>query len=110
MQMASSKMLDSNRAIMQNMGIMTNKSRICIAEDHTLLRAGICSLLASNPNLEVVDEVGDGLDLIESVKKHCPDLVIMDISMPRMRGLEAIQQIKARYPEKKILVLTMHDT
>ena len=90
---------------------MTLKYRICLAEDHTLLRAGIISLLSSNPNFDIIAEVSDGLELLAALKIDCPDLVIMDLSMPRMRGMEAIKEIKNRYAEAiKILVLTMHDT
>lgn len=86
------------------------KKRICIAEDHTILRAGLRALLASHPEVEIVAEAADGLELLSAVQKHCPDLVLMDLSMPKLHGLEAIQEIRSRHPEIKVVVLTMHDT
>lgn len=85
------------------------KKRICIAEDHAILRAGLRALLASHPDIEIVAEAADGLDLLSVIQKHHPDLVLLDLSMPRLHGLEAIQEIKQRHPQTKIVVLTMHD-
>jgi len=70
-----------------------DKKRICIAEDHTILRAGLRALLASNPEVEIVAEAADGLELLSAVQKHHPDLVLLDLSMPKLHGLEAIQEI-----------------
>lgn len=86
------------------------KKRICIAEDHTILRAGLRALLAAHPGVEIVAEAADGLELLRAVQKHHPDLVLLDLSMPRLHGLEAIHEIKQRHPQTKIVVLTMHDT
>lgn len=82
--------------------------KIVIAEDHTILREGLRALLASHPEYEVVGEAEDGREAIRSVEKHKPDLILMDLSMPRMDGLGAIQEIRRRYPETKILILTVH--
>jgi len=68
--------------------------RIVIAEDHTILREGLRSLLSSNPDLEIVGEAEDGRDAIRCVEKLKPDLVLMDLSMPKMDGLDAITEIK----------------
>lgn len=87
---------------------MAKKHRIVIVEDHTILRDGLRALLGSDPDLEVAGEAGDGLDAIKCVEKLAPDLVLMDLSMPRMHGMEAIREIKSRTPETKILVLTVH--
>ncbi len=89
---------------------MTKKHRICLAEDHTILRAGLKALLDSDPNIEVVGEASNGLELLELLHKCNPDLVILDLSMPRLRGLEAISEIRQRHPLINILVLTMHDS
>ncbi|MGA2517285.1 MAG: response regulator transcription factor [Thermodesulfobacteriota bacterium] len=87
---------------------MSEKVRIVIAEDHTILREGLRSLLSSNANFEVVGEAGDGREAIRQVKKLKPDLILSDLSMPRMNGMEAIKEIKRESPATKILVLTVH--
>ena len=87
---------------------MSAKQRIVIAEDHTILREGLRSLLSSNPDLDIVGEAQDGQEAIRCVEKLKPQLVLMDLSMPRMNGMDAIKEIKKRSPETKILVLTVH--
>jgi DNA-binding NarL/FixJ family response regulator len=87
---------------------MQGRHRIVIAEDHTILRQGLRALLASNPLFEVVGEAEDGLAAIDSVKRLSPDVVIMDLSMPRMNGMGAIKEIKRIAPGTRILVLTVH--
>jgi DNA-binding NarL/FixJ family response regulator len=84
--------------------------KIVIAEDHTILREGLRMLLSSNPAFEVVGEAQDGLEAIRSVEALKPDLILMDLSMPRMNGVGAIQEIKKQSPSTKILVLTVHKT
>jgi DNA-binding NarL/FixJ family response regulator len=88
---------------------MEGKKRIVIAEDHTILREGLRALLASQADLEVVGEAGDGREAIRCVEKLSPDLVLLDLSMPRMRGLEAIGEIKRCSPGTRVLTLTVHD-
>jgi two-component system response regulator NreC len=90
--------------------IMSDKQRIVIAEDHTILREGLRALLSSDPELEVVGEAEDGQEAIRVVEKFKPGLVLMDLSMPRMNGMDAIREIKKRSPETKVLVLTVHKT
>ncbi|MGO9375014.1 MAG: response regulator [Syntrophobacteraceae bacterium] len=89
---------------------MGERKRIVIAEDHTILREGLRMLLSSNSDFEVVGEAQDGLEAIRSVETCKPDLVLMDLSMPRMNGVGAIQEIKKQSPSTKILVLTVHKT
>ena len=89
---------------------MPERKRIVIAEDHTILREGLRMLLSSNPAFEVVGEAQDGLEAIRSVESLKPDLILMDLSMPRMNGVGAIQEIKKLNPSTKILVLTVHKT
>jgi DNA-binding NarL/FixJ family response regulator len=84
------------------------KKRIVIAEDHTILRQGLKALLRSDENLEVVGEAEDGLEAIRCVEKKNPDLLLLDLNMPRMDGISVINEIKKRHPETKIIVLTMH--
>lgn len=87
---------------------MSQKYRIVIAEDHTILREGLQSLLSSNPEFEIVGEAEDGREAIQCVKKYNPDLILTDLSMPRMNGMEAIREIKKISPKSKVLVLTVH--
>jgi DNA-binding NarL/FixJ family response regulator len=84
------------------------KFRIILVEDHRILREGLRSLLAGVPNLEVVGEAANGLEAIRAVGNLHPDLVLMDLSMPKMDGLDAIAEIKNTCPECRVLVLTVH--
>ena len=84
--------------------------RIVIAEDHTILREGLKSLLSSHSDFEVVGEAEDGREAIQCVGKQKPDLILTDLSMPRMNGMEAIREIKKVSPKTKVLVLTIHKT
>jgi len=83
---------------------------IVIAEDHTILREGVKALLSSHPDLKVVGEAADGLEAIRCVQNHNPDMILLDLSMPRMTGLDAIKEIKRVTPKIKIVVLTVHNT
>jgi DNA-binding NarL/FixJ family response regulator len=87
---------------------MTEKKRILIVEDHTLLRAGLSALLSRDADLEIVGEADNGRDAVRSVSAVSPHLVLMDLSMPGSNGIEAIHDIKKRYPEVRVLVLTLH--
>jgi DNA-binding NarL/FixJ family response regulator len=90
--------------------MMDKKQRVLIVDDHTLLRAGLRSLLAQDPNIEIVGEAADGRDAVRAVGQLTPDLVLMDLTMPGMNGIEAVTEIKRRYPEVRILVMTLHKT
>ena len=81
---------------------------IILADDHTLMREGIRGIIETVPGLKVVGEAGNGYQLLKTIKNSIPDMVILDISMPGMRGIEAAREIKARYPEVSILMLSMH--
>ncbi|MBI3562200.1 MAG: response regulator transcription factor [Gammaproteobacteria bacterium] len=87
---------------------MLSKHRILIADDHAIFRAGIKSLLESQPDIEVVGEAVDGLDTISRVNVLKPDLLISDLSMPKLNGTDGIRQIRARFAEMGIIVLTVH--
>lgn len=87
---------------------MKKHYRIVIAEDHTILREGLRALLSSDPDFEIVGEAEDGRAAIRCVETLLPDLVLMDLSMPRMNGLEAIKDIKKQIPDTKIVALTVH--
>ena len=87
---------------------MSRKRRIVIAEDHTIIREGLRALLSSDPEFEIVGEAEDGIEAIKVVERLAPNLVIMDLSMPKMNGVAAIREIKRIAPETKIVVLTVH--
>ena len=86
------------------------KKKILIVEDHTILREGLKALLTTNPDIEIAGEAGDGREALYLVEKLAPDLVMMDLSMPRMDGMQAIREIKWRWPNTKVLTLTVHKT
>jgi DNA-binding NarL/FixJ family response regulator len=81
---------------------------IVLADDHAMLREGIRRIIERIEDARITGEANDGLELLELLKKSSPNLVILDISMPNLRGLEAIREIKKTYPKVRILVLTMH--
>ncbi|HEY5998838.1 MAG TPA: response regulator transcription factor [bacterium] len=87
---------------------MTKTYTIVLADDHALLRQGLARIIQGVDDLEVIGQAGDGLALLSLLEMQMPQLVILDISMPNLRGLEAIREIKARNPETTILILTMH--
>jgi DNA-binding NarL/FixJ family response regulator len=81
---------------------------IVLADDHVMFRKGVKRIIEETPGLEVVGEANDGLELLSLLKAQLPELVLMDISMPHLRGLEATREIKKLYPRVKIILLTMH--
>jgi DNA-binding NarL/FixJ family response regulator len=83
--------------------------RVVLADDHVLMRQGVSQMLNANPDIDVVGECDDGVELIAAVLKHSPDVILMDISMPRMSGLVAIDKILSQRKDAKILVLSMHN-
>jgi DNA-binding NarL/FixJ family response regulator len=89
---------------------MAEPRKIIVAEDHKILREGLISLLAGSDEIKVVGEAEDGLEAIRRVDQVHPDLVLLDLSMPRMDGLSAIKEIKTRSPKTKILALTIHES
>lgn len=82
--------------------------KIVVADDHRIIREGICNALKSNKNFNIIGEAENGRKAISLVKKHQPDVVIMDISMPELNGIEASRQIKSDAPNTKIIALSMH--
>ena len=89
---------------------MKEKKTIVIAEDHRILREGLKALLSDSDDIQVIAEAEDGIEAVRSVEKHHPDLILLDLAMPRMDGISAIREIKSRYPETKILALTIHES
>jgi len=82
--------------------------RVLLADDHTLVRAGLRKLLESIPGMEVVGEAGEGLELLELVEQLQPQMVLMDIAMPGLNGLEATGRLVKAWPEIRVLILSMH--
>ncbi len=85
-----------------------NKIRVLIADDHAVVRSGLRQLMGDQPDLEVVGEAGDGREALEKVKTLKPDVIVLDIAMPGVSGLEAAALIREAVPSCQIVVLTMH--
>jgi DNA-binding NarL/FixJ family response regulator len=83
---------------------------VILADDHTLVRAGIRALLEKLPAVKVVGEAGDGREVLTLVKTHQPDVVLMDIAMPGLNGLEAAERMARDFPGVRIIILSMHDS
>ena len=88
---------------------MAKRYRVILADDHVLVRRGLRRILEENQDLEISGEVGDGLELLSLLNRMNPDMVILDVSMPNLRGIEAIPEIHRVQPEVKVLILTMHN-
>jgi len=86
------------------------KIRVLIVDDHALVREGLRMILEIQPDISVIAESADGNDGVEQAQKLKPDIVIMDISMPKLNGIDAASQINKSNPEIKIIILSMHDT
>jgi len=82
---------------------------IVLVDDHPLVRQGIKTIIAEKSELAVVGELQDGLELLECLKNRLPQMVILDISLPHLGGIEATRLIKSSHPEIKVLILTLHD-
>jgi DNA-binding NarL/FixJ family response regulator len=85
------------------------KIKVIVADDHTIVRKGLCAILEGETDIEVVGEAEDGREAIKKVEQFQPDVVLLDITMPILNGLEATRQLSKRFPKLKILILTMHD-
>jgi two-component system, NarL family, response regulator NreC len=85
------------------------KIRVLLADDHAILRDGLRSLLSHQEDIQVVGEAKDGAEAVAGVHELHPDVVVMDIAMPGMNGLQATRKIREQYPETRVLVLTQHE-
>jgi two-component system, NarL family, nitrate/nitrite response regulator NarL len=100
---------DNEMTIFQKADLMSAPPiRIVVVDDSPLYRETICSMLEKQPNLQVVAEAGDGAYAIQAVEKHRPDVVLMDITLPVLDGFKAIRIIRSKFPDTRIIVLTMH--
>jgi len=83
---------------------------IILADDHVLIRRGLKKIIDGDPTLKVIGDANDGLELLAMLQESCPDLILLDISMPNLRGIEAIKEAKKLCPGVKVLILTMHSS
>ena len=86
------------------------KIRVLVADDHAIIREGLGIMLGNQPDMEVVGTAANGREAVRLVDEHQPDVVVMDISMPELNGIEAIQQMLPRHPQMKVVVLSIHGT
>jgi DNA-binding NarL/FixJ family response regulator len=89
---------------------MTNKIRVLLADDQDIIRTGLTIILNHQPDLEVVGQAADGVEAIDLAKKLQPDVILMDIKMPRLNGIQATRQIMTALPRTQIIILTTYDT
>jgi DNA-binding NarL/FixJ family response regulator len=85
------------------------KTRIVLADDHAMVRRGLRLVLDAEPDMEVIGEAGDGAEAVEVALRDDPHLLILDVSMPRLTGLQAARELSKRKPELRMLMLSMHD-
>jgi DNA-binding NarL/FixJ family response regulator len=83
--------------------------RVLIADDHGIVRSGLRMLLERQADMEVVGEAGDGVEALEATQSEHPDVAVLDVSMPRMTGLQAAREVRAHSPDTRVLLLSMHE-
>ena len=91
------------------MSVESQEIRLILADDHAVVRSGTRELLEQQPDLKIVGEASDGEEAVQLAEKFQPDVMVMDVRMPRLNGIEATRRIKAEHPRIRILVLTAHD-
>ena len=91
------------------MGAKMPKTRVLLVDDHAILREGLRALLSYYDDIQVVGEAADGAESVTRAGELQPDIILMDIAMPGMNGLEATREVRTRYPETRVLILTQHE-
>lgn len=91
------------------MSAKKNQTKILLIDDHPLLRNGIAQLIAQQKDLIVCGEVDDSLKALDAIEQNNPDIVVLDITLKKMSGIEVLKHIKVRFPKVKVLILSMHD-
>src|SRR5438132_8598036 len=86
------------------------RARVLLADDHALLRTGVANIINQEPDLRVVAEAGNGVEAIEAYERHHPDVMLLDLRMPVMEGVEVVRQIRERDPRARVIILTTYDT
>ena len=81
-----------------------------LVDDHALLRTGVANIINQEPDLEVIAEAGDGIEALEAYDRHHPDVILLDLRMPRMEGVEVVRRIRERDPRALVIILTTYDT
>jgi two-component system response regulator NreC len=89
--------------------MMTKKIRVLICDDHAMFREGVKSILRSQPNMDVIGEASNGRQAVELAEKMRPDVVLMDVSMPQLKGFDAVRRVLKDWPEARVLMLTIYD-
>ena len=89
---------------------MTEKATVLLVDDHALLRTGVANIINQERDLEVVAEAGDGVEAIDAYERHHPDVILLDLRMPRMEGVEVVRRIREQDPRARVIVLTTYDT
>jgi DNA-binding NarL/FixJ family response regulator len=89
--------------------VRSGRIRVVIADDHRILRQGLIALLRVEKNIDVVGEAADGVEAVELARSLRPDVIIMDVSMPKMSGIDATRQIVAELPDVRVVGLSMHE-
>src|ERR1700739_2250682 len=86
----------------------SDRARVILVDDHWLVRESLKSLVVEVMGVEVIAEAGDGLGALDLIPDLCPDLVLMDLSLPKLNGLEATRRIVAAFPDTRVIILSMH--